>query len=269
MEREHRGLGVFLVRTGERPRPCRSEARCSRCPCPPRGVAGARQARAGRRVVAGVERPESCSPDDRHLRPRADRVPGEVREPVQEVQDAPSVCDLVLDGRQAGGLGQWFQLGHGDVRCRLAAFGARPSESQRGGAGPRSGVLRSWALPRLLTRWAPSDARRTVRRTPARLFGARLIRDPEHPVSTAPARIPAHGLADNRRATAIAVSPTGQAMPEFRGSEHIAGPRKRYRGASRGSRGNGQRISVRRRMSWPRRNGWSMTASPRQSSSGS
>ncbi|CDR17529.1 Tn3 family transposase [Streptomyces iranensis] len=42
-------------------------------------VAGARQARAGRRVVAGVERPGSGSPDDRRLRPGAGRVPGDVR----------------------------------------------------------------------------------------------------------------------------------------------------------------------------------------------
>ncbi|MFI1569142.1 Tn3 family transposase [Streptomyces sp. NPDC020490] len=44
-----------------------------------REVAGARQARAGGRVVAGVERPGPGSPDDRRLRPGPGRVPGDVR----------------------------------------------------------------------------------------------------------------------------------------------------------------------------------------------
>lgn len=42
-------------------------------------VAGARQARAGGRVVAGVERPGPRAPDDRCLCPGAGRVPGDVR----------------------------------------------------------------------------------------------------------------------------------------------------------------------------------------------
>ncbi|MFD4975730.1 Tn3 family transposase [Streptomyces sp. NPDC058424] len=42
-------------------------------------VAGARQARASGRVVAGVDRPGAGAPDDRRLCPRIGRVPGDVR----------------------------------------------------------------------------------------------------------------------------------------------------------------------------------------------
>ncbi len=145
----------------------------------------------------------------------------------QEVQGAPRRC-AASSSRTARPVGSASGAGSGTV-----TFGAVSTRSGHTLGVPArrcrtgSGAIRTWALPRLLTRRPPSDARRTVRSAPARL--SELVTSGVRSTRSRPLR-PAHrhtaSFGRQPKCSGIAVRSTGQAVPEFRGREYIAGPRK-------------------------------------------